>query len=503
MVINCLRFSILFSIMLLPYSKGDAQELKAPVNREPAFAGSFYPAQKSALEARLQSLFAAAKPIEIEGKVQTLIVPHAGYDYSGIVAASGYKTIAGDTHYENIFIIASSHREQFNGVSNYSAGNYVTPLGEAKVNREVAQALIKGNSNFKYLPEAHDREHSIEVQIPYLQYHFDELPPIIPLVMGSSSLTAARDLAAALLPWFTPENLFIISSDFSHYPSYKDAIRIDKISGDAILTKDPEIFYSALRSSSKQSVSNLSTPSCGWSSIMCMLYMANRAEHLELSPVLYRNSGDSDIGDKDRVVGYWAIAGSEKQAEQQGFTLSDQEKESLLEISRSTLESFIKTGALTDIIPGSLSPALKVPAGAFVSLYMGGRLRGCIGSFSPTDPLYAVVESMTLAAALKDSRFVPVEEPELEYIDIEISVLTPLQKISSIDEFDLGKHGIYMIKDGQSGTFLPQVADDSGWNTEEFLGHCARDKAGLGWDGWKEADLYIYEAIIFSEKRKR
>jgi len=451
----------------------------------------------------LQSLFAAAKPIEIEGKVQTLIVPHAGYDYSGIVAASGYKTIAGDSHYENIFIIASSHREQFNGVSIYSAGNYLTPLGEAKVNREVAQALINGNNNFMYLPEAHDREHSIEVQIPYLQYHFDKLPPIIPLVMGSSSLSAARDLATALLPWFTPENLFIISSDFSHYPSYNDAIRVDKISGDAILTKDPEIFYTTLRNSSKQSVPNLSTPSCGWSSIMTMLYMANQVVELELSPILYRNSGDSKIGDKDRVVGYWAIAGSEKQAEQQAFTLSDQEKESLLELSRSTLESFIKTRALTDITPGSLSPALKVPAGAFVSLYMGGRLRGCIGSFSPTDPLYAVVESMTLAAALKDSRFVPVEEPELEYIDIEISVLTPLQKISSIDEFELGKHGIYMIKDGQSGTFLPQVADDSGWNTEEFLGHCARDKAGLGWDGWKEADLYIYEAIIFSEKKER
>ena len=503
MIRDFTKYVFLICSMLLSSSMGRTQELKAPVNREPAFAGSFYPAQKSALEAQLKSLFSAAKPIEIEGKVQTLIVPHAGYEYSGIVAASGYKTIARDTHYENIFIIASSHREQFKGVSIYSAGNYLTPLGEAKVNREVAQALIKGNNSFMYLPEAHDREHSIEVQIPYLQYHFDELPPIIPLVMGSSSLSAARDLATALLPWFTPENLFIISTDFSHYPSYNEAIRIDKISGDAILTKDPEVFYTTLRNSSKQSIPNLSTPSCGWSSILTMLYMANRVEELELSPVLYRNSGDSKIGDKARVVGYWAIAGSKKQAEPRAFHLSNQDKESLLEISRSTLESFIKTGGLTDISPGSLSPALKVPAGAFVSLYMGGRLRGCIGSFSPTDPLYAVVESMTLAAALKDSRFAPVEEPELEYIDIEISVLTPLQKINSIDEFELGKHGIYMIKDGQSGTFLPQVAEDSGWNTEEFLGHCARDKAGLGWDGWKEADLYIYEAIIFSEKRER
>lgn len=497
-----ISLSLLISIMLFPFQNGTAQELKAPVNRAPAFAGSFYPAQKSALESQLQSLFSEAKPIKTQGKVQTLIVPHAGYEYSGIVAASGYLSIPADAQYDNIFIIASSHREQFSGASVYSVGNYLTPLGEAKVNRELALALIEGNKNFQYLAEAHDREHSIEVQIPYLQYHFKELPPIVPIVMGTSSLSAARDLAAALLPWFTSDNLFIISSDFSHYPSYKDAQKIDKITGDAILTKDPEIFYEALRSNSKQSMANLSTPSCGWSSIMSMLYMAKRIPNMELSPVLYRNSGDSKIGDKNRVVGYWAIAGSETPPQEQVFGLSEVEKQSLLHISRSTLESFIKTGELPQIDPGILTSTLIEPVGAFVTLHMGGRLRGCIGNFTPSEPLYAVVMEMTLAAAVNDGRFAPVEEPELKYIDLEISVLTPLREISSIDEFELGKHGIYIIKDAKSGTFLPQVAEETGWNKEEFLGHCSRDKAGLGWEGWKEADLYIYEAIIFGEKGK-
>jgi len=304
-------------------------------------------------------------------------------------------------------------------------------------------------------------------------------------------------------PWFTPDNLFIISSDFSHYPSYQEAIKIDKTTGDAILTKDPEKFYDALRNNSKQSVPKLSTPCCGWSSIMTILYMANRVESLELSPVLYANSGDSKIGDKERVVGYWAITGSVNPPEEQAFGLNDQEKKSLLEISRSTLESFIKTGELPAIAPSILTPVLMEPAGAFVSLHMGGRLRGCVGNFAPSEPLYAVVEEMTLAAALRDGRFAPVEKPELEYIEIEISVLSPLQKISSIDEFELGKHGIYMKKDGHSGTFLPQVAEETGWTAEEFLGHCARDKAGIGWDGWKQADLYIYEAIIFGEKKEK
>ena len=127
--------------------------------------------------------------------------------------------------------------------------------------------------------------------------------------MGSSSVSAARDLATALLPYFVPENLFIISSDFSHYPDYENARRIDGLTGDAILKKDPEHFYNALRKNSSEPVRNLSTPSCGWSSILTMLYMAERREDLKISPVLYRNSGDASIGDKERVVGYWAIAG--------------------------------------------------------------------------------------------------------------------------------------------------------------------------------------------------
>jgi len=500
--------SPLLAVLLLSFDSGFAQDissqdLAAPVNRQAKFAGSFYPAQRSALESQLQALFLEARALESYGSVQTIIVPHAGYEYSGIVAASGYKSIPADASYDNIFIIASSHREHFKGVSVYSAGNYLTPLGEAKVNRDLAQALIKRNDNIVFNPRAHDREHSIEVQIPYLQYHFEELPPLVPLVMGTSSIAEARDLASALLPWFTPRNLFIISSDFSHYPSYEEARTVDKYTADAILTKDPERFYKALGNKSNRSVENLSTPTCGWSSIMTMLYMANRVPELGLSPVLYQNSGDSKIGDKERVVGYWAITGSEKHQEEQSYSLNATDMQHLLEISRSALVSYINRGELPPLDPDTLSPVLREAAGAFVSLYMGGRLRGCVGNFTPTDPLYAVVEGMAIAAATRDHRFAPVEEPDLKYIEIEISVLTPLRKIQSIEEFEMGRHGIYMLKDGHSGTFLPQVAEGRSWTAEEFLGHCAKDKAGIGWDGWKDADLFVYEAIIFREKSEK
>jgi AmmeMemoRadiSam system protein A len=321
--------------------------------------------------------------------------------------------------------------------------------------------------------------------------------------MGSSTMAEARHLAAALLPYYTPDNLFIISSDFSHYPSYKDAQRIDGLTGEAILKKDPEHFYNTLRKNSMESVPNLATSTCGWSSIMTMLYMAQRKEDLVVSPILYRNSGDAAIGDRNRVVGYWAIATHQVFSEPEPFTLNGEEKQVLLEIARNTLETYTSKGELAEVNSGTLPRSLKEPAGAFVSLYMGGRLRGCVGNFSPTSPLYLVVQEMTLAAATRDHRFVPVEASELEYIHIEISVLTPLEKISSENEFQLGKHGIYMTKDGKSGTYLPQVAEDTGWTTEEFLGHCAREKAGIGWEGWKEADLYVYEAIVFGEEKRK
>ncbi|MEN8157607.1 MAG: AmmeMemoRadiSam system protein B [Bacteroidota bacterium] len=498
-MIHCIKIclTLLLSGFMVHPCTVRAQELSQHVDRPPAVAGSFYPGGKAALESKLNELFSNAAPKDMEGRIRFLIVPHAGYNYSGHVAASGYKSIPKDAGYKNIFIIASSHRESFEGTSVYSRGGYLTPLGKAEVNRNIAHELIENNQGIRFNPKAHDREHSIEVQVPLIQHHFKNPPPIVPIVMGSSSVSAARELATALYPYFTPENLFVISSDFSHYPSYKDAVRIDKITGDAILQNNPKRFYNTLRTNSNSGVKNLSTPCCGWSSVLTLLYMSEKKEQISVTPVLYQNSGDTPIGDKTRVVGYWAIAGHE--AIEDLFIMNNMEKEALLAISRETLESLLTTGEVPKIAAEHLPEILKQPAGAFVSLYKHGQLRGCIGNFFPDDPLYKVVQDRTVAAATRDTRFYPVDEVELENITIEISVLTPLRKIESIDEFVLGKHGIYIRKDGKSGTYLPQVAAQTGWDRDEFLGHCAKDKAKIGWDGWKSADLFVYEAIVFGE----
>ena len=165
-----------------------------------------------------------------------------------------------------------------------------------------------------------------------------------------------------------------------------------------------------------------------------------------------------------------------------------------------TIEEYIKNENVPEIDESKLSDNIKEHCGAFVTLHKDGKLRGCIGRFHVDEPLYKVVQRMAISSSPQDYRFPREVESEIDELDIEISVLTPMQKINSIDEIELGKHGIYIKAGYSSGTFLPQVATQTGWSKEEFLGHCAKDKAGIGWEGWKNADVYIFEATVFDEK---
>jgi AmmeMemoRadiSam system protein A len=294
----------------------------------------------------------------------------------------------------------------------------------------------------------------------------------------------------------------VISSDFSHYPPYNDALVVDKSTCDAILTNQPDRLLSTLKANEEKNVTNLATSLCGWTSVLTLLYMTEGDPGIAMTPVYYQNSGDSKYNDKSQVVGYWSIALSKKEKpipSSPGFNLTDKDKKELLKIARTTFEQYIRFNKTPEINSSGFSETLKTPAGAFVTLHENGDLRGCVGLFTPTEPLYKVVQEMAIAASTQDNRFPQVNPTEIGKISIEISVLTPLKKIHSTNEIVLGKNGIYIKKGYRSGTFLPQVANETGWTIEDFLGHCARDKAGLGWDGWKDADLYTYEAIVFSE----
>ena len=146
--------------------------------------------------------------------------------------------------------------------------------------------------------------------------------------------------------------------------------------------------------------------------------------------------------------------------------------------------------------------SLKKPMGAFVTLKINGALRGCIGRFLSSEPLYSVVSESAISSAFEDPRFSPLTKDEYKKTDIEITVIGPLKKINNINEIVLGKHGIYIKKGQRAGTMLPQVATENGWSLEEFLGYTSRDKAGLGWDGWKDAEISIYEGVVLEDNRK-
>jgi hypothetical protein len=474
---------------------------KPATDRQPAVAGLFYPATESDLDRTLTDLFSRALPSGGLTDVVAIIVPHAGYVYSGEVAASGYNAIDRTKEYDNIFIIGPSHTVGFEGASVYTAGNFITPLGTVEVNRELGKQLIRAGRVFSDRLDAHAAEHSVEVQVPFLQHILSRHFRIVPIVVGANSPETCRMIAGVLRPYLNTRNLFVISSDFSHYPAYNDAVRVDRATSGAILTNSPDSLIETMERNARAGVPNLATSLCGWSAVLTLLYMTAEGSGHKFSSLQYKNSGDSPAGEKDRVVGYNAIAVSEEKmpTPKQSFSLTPDEKKALLSIARRTVEEYVLHGSVPAIDPDSLTASLRTPCGAFVTLNEHHQLRGCIGRFDAVEPLFRVVQIMAVASSSQDYRFSPVEPSEVRNLQIEISVLTPMRKIASVDEFELGKQGIYMKKGNRAGTFLPQVARETGWTRDEFLGHCAQDKAGIGWDGWKDAELYVYEALVFGE----
>ncbi len=489
----------IFALLCLGSSCACTQEKSR--DRRPAVAGQFYPADSTELDAMLKELFAQAMPSQHIAGVQAIICPHAGYVYSGRVAASSYNQIEAGKEYDNIFILGPSHYVGFEGASIYDEGDFVTPLGVVRVNREIGKELIKRNDVFSDRTDAHLREHSIEVQLPFLQFTLKKPFRIVPIVVGASSAETCSRIAKALQPYFVPKNLFIISTDFSHYPSYADAQKVDKASGDAVLSNSVQTLVNTLQANEARNIPGLATSMCGWPCVLTLLSITQGNSGFAYTPVEYRNSGDAGIGDKSRVVGYYSIVISAKESETRaGFHLDDADKKALLSIARNAIEHLLRKDGKSDIDTMALSDHVKTPCGAFVTLNEHHQLRGCIGRFGADEPLYRVVKEMAIAAATQDYRFSPVQEQELGSLEIEISVLTPMMRIRSIDEIQLGKNGIYIRKGTRSGTFLPQVATETGWTKEEFLGHCAQDKAGIGWNGWKDAEIYTYEALVFGEE---
>lgn len=466
------------------------------LKREPAVAGQFYPEKKEDLERIIDEYLEKADPPETEGEILALILPHAGYQFSGKVAAFGFKKLVGE-NIDTVILIGNSHYYQFDGISIFPEGFWETPLGKVKVDFDLAQEIKKESEKIFFDQNYHQKEHSLEVQIPFLQKVLKDFK-ILPILLGNKNPKDYQILAEAISKNIKEKNVLLIaSSDLSHYPNYEDAKFVDQKVIDAILNGDVENFEKEILSLQKMKIENALTFACGQDSIKTVMLVAKKLGAKEIKLLKYANSGEVS-GDLSKVVGYSAIGFF---GERRGSLLNKKEKKVLLEIARKSLETFILEGKIPEFKVES--PYLNQKLGAFVTIKKHGKLRGCIGTFSPTEiPLYQVVSQMAIAAGTEDLRFYPVQKEELKELEYEISVLSNLEEIEDWQKIEIGKHGVVIRVGGRSGTFLPQVATEQNWDLKTFLKMLCLEKLGLEKDCYKRKDakIYVFTAQVFGEK---
>ncbi len=475
--------------------------------RQPVVEGSFYPDSKSELTNMISHYLENAKDVDVNGDIKGIWVPHAGYEFSGQVAANAYRLVQG-LSFDAVIVVGPSHYVHLNGGSVGNWDVYQTPLGYASVDTEIVRAIQSENSRISFVPAAHRYEHSIEVQIPFIQTVLPEVP-IVPIIVGVLSYDEVKDIAEVLVRAVSGKNvLFVASSDMSHFPRYQDAYDVDLRMLDTIRNNDPKDILKVHTSIMQEDVPVLECVLCGPSALMTVM-LASKAFETDAVEILpYANSGDI-TGERQRVVGYGAaVFYKEQKGTSSGgsqmpddIQLTNQQKKKLFDIARESIDHALKGEPIPEFDIQEQNFLIK--RGVFITLMNRGQLRGCIGHFEADYPLYDIVSKMAVAAATQDYRFHynPVTENEMDQIDIKISILSEMQKIDSVDEIEIGKHGIWIRQGFQSGTYLPEVAVEMGWNRTEFLEHCCVEKAGLSKDAWKKgADIYVYSSQIIGEK---
>jgi AmmeMemoRadiSam system protein B/AmmeMemoRadiSam system protein A len=415
------------------------------------------------------------------------------------VAAYAYKLLE-HQKFETVVIIAPSHRAYFSGVSVYDRGGFRTPLGVVPLDVELIRALKERDRRIRYVAEAHAREHSLEIQLPFLQVVMPGFK-LVPLIMGDQGFASCQWLAEAVADTIGKRSVLVVAStDLSHFHPYQEAKKLDQVVLDQVKDFDARGLSENLQSGKCEA--------CGGGPVVTALLVARKLGANKSQVLHYANSGDV-TGDRSGVVGYMAAAvwanPTKKGDAQEGqgqrkvgvdLGLTPEEKKALLELARKTIEA--KWGGGRAPEPEAQSPTFNEPRGAFVTLHKQGRLRGCIGQIHARQPLVRTVAEMAVAAAFEDPRFPPLQRDELRDIDIEISVLTPLRRITDVGEIQVGTHGIYLRRGAYSGLLLPQVATEWGWDRNTFLEHTC-EKAHLPRDAWKDkkTEIYIFSADVF------
>ena len=334
------------------------------------------------------------------------------------------------------------------------------------------------------------------MQIPFVQVAFPNAK-IVAAVVGTTDRDLCRRFGRALAGAVRDRRALIVaSSDLSHYPAYEDAVSIDRSTLEAIAALDTEALQIMTSKQLRRKVANLSTCACGEAPVMAVMEASLALGATAGRVVSYANSGDTAIGDRSRVVGYGAVA-FHAAGEGGADSLNPGEKKALLVFARESIRRYLTTG--TAPLARACSPATASKRGAFVTLKIDGELRGCRGYTEPDLPICQVVGAMALQAAFNDERFPPLRDDELDRVEIEISLLTPLEKVPGPEAVVPGRDGVRIYKLGRSAVFLPQVAAERGWDRTQYLDQLCR-KAGLPQGGWRhDAELYTFQAEVFNE----
>ncbi|MGD9110663.1 MAG: AmmeMemoRadiSam system protein B [Phycisphaerales bacterium] len=472
----------------------------------------WYPKEPDALRAQIKGFFEKAQAETLEGVI-ALIQPHAGYFYSAQTAACGLKST--NRKYARVVIIGPSHRVAMGEILSVPrVTHYETPLGKIEVDTEFVEKLLK-HSVFQNIPRVHESEHSVQIQLPLLQYRLGDFK-LVPIVAGSCSLGTVKKAASILQGMVDEQTLVIASSDFVHYgPNYgyvpftsdiPERIKeLDMGAFERIITLDAEGFLEYRQ--------RTGATICGSVPIAVLLSMLGEDT---MAKLLSYNTSGAITGSFTNSVSYLSVAFTgrwpeSKEVEPASDGLSQEDKQRLLTLARKTVLYSLQNQQVPS--PSDLgveiSEAMESPRAAFVTLkkrtVVRGkpelRLRGCIGDILPRAPLYKSVIVNAINASMNDKRFPPLRMEEYNEIVVEISALTVPQPVEGPNDIRIGIDGVILQKDGRSAVFLPQVAPEQGWNVSEMLTHLSL-KAGLPYDAWRQgAQFLAFQAEVFGEEK--
>ena len=478
--------------------------------RPPAKAGSWYPDEPAELAALIDHLLAQAPATDLSehSAIRALIVPHAAYRYSGTTAATAYRALQGRSYRRVILLGPAHHSSGESGLSVLDVEAYTTPLGPVPLDR-TAITDLRQNPLVHQIPLWHAEEHSLEIQLPFLQRVLTPGWQLLPILVGNLQDEEYVQATQALKPLIDEHTLLVVSSDFTHYGAafgylpfpadHRVAQRLRELDLGAfelLAAKDPQGFLAYHQ--------RTGITICGYQPLTLLLQLITTDTQVQL--LQYTTSG-AITGDYRHSVSYLAALLTQPLTPRQNHavtteTLTEQQLKILHEIAQLTIRARVTRDPIDaetlqtrlDTLPKELSGT----GAAFVTLWEHEQLRGCMGTALAWEPLYRSVMRGAEGAALRDTRFLPVSAQELADLKLEISVLSPPQTIESPDQCVPGLHGLVLNQHDHQAVFLPEVAPHMGWDCPETLRQLSL-KAGLPEDAWRNgAELKVFTSQKFA-----